>query len=62
MSSGTAYQWEVSVMNLTGNGDIKDEYLEIITHRHSGPIKRQANNYRLVEREGNKNESVRNRK
>lgn len=28
-------------MNLTGNGDIKDEYLEIITHRHSGPIKRQ---------------------
>lgn len=40
-------------MNFTGNGDIKDEYLEIITHRHSGPIKRQANNYRLVEREGN---------
>lgn len=26
-------------MNFTGNGDIKDEYLEIITHRHSGPIK-----------------------
>lgn len=49
-------------MNLTGNGDIKDEYLEIITHRHSGPIKRQASNYRLVEREENKNESVQNRK
>lgn len=49
-------------MNFTGNGDIKDEYLKIITYRHSGPIKRQANNYRLAEREENKNESVRNRK
>ena len=49
-------------MNLTGNGNIKDEYLEIITHRHSGPIKRQTNNYKLAEREENKNESVRNRK
>ena len=49
-------------MNFTGNGDIKDEYMEIITHRHSGLIKRQANNDRLAEREGNKNESVRNRK
>jgi hypothetical protein len=49
-------------MNFTGNEDIKDEYLEIITHRHSGLIKRQANNYRLAEREENKNESVRNRK
>lgn len=26
-------------MNFTGNGDIKDEYMEIITHRHSGLIK-----------------------
>ena len=49
-------------MNLTGNGDIKDEYLETITHRHPGPVKKQANNYRSVEREGNKNESARNRK
>lgn len=49
-------------MNFTGNGNIQAEYLEIATHRHSGPIKRQANNYSLTEREENKNESVRNRK
>lgn len=29
-------------MNFTGNGDIKDEYLEIITHRHSGLIKKTS--------------------
>ena len=38
-------------MNLTGNGNIRAENLEIMLHKHSGTIKRQADNYAEAERE-----------
>lgn len=47
-------------MNLTGNGNVKTEDLELMIHKHSGMAKRQADNYAAVEREEKRNESVRN--
>lgn len=47
-------------MNLTGNGNVKAEDLELMVHKHSGMAKRQADNYTAVEREEKRNESVRN--
>ena len=38
-------------MNLTGNGNVGPEDLEIILHKHSGTVKRQADNYAATERE-----------
>ena len=38
-------------MNLTGNGNVRAEDLEIMLHKHSGTVKRQADNYAEVERE-----------
>lgn len=38
-------------MNLTGNGNVRPEDLEIILHKHSGTVKRQADNYAATERE-----------
>lgn len=38
-------------MNLTGNGNVRPEDLEIILHKHSGAVKRQADNYAEAERE-----------
>lgn len=47
-------------MNLTGNGNIRPENLELMIHKHSGIAKRQADNYAFLEREEKKDESVRN--
>ena len=38
-------------MNLTGNGNVIPEDLEIMIHKHSGTVKRQADNHTATERE-----------
>lgn len=47
-------------MNLTGNGNVSSEDLELTVHNHSGTYKRHADNYAAAEREEKRNESVRN--
>lgn len=47
-------------MNLTGNGNVKAEDLELMRSKHSSIAKRQADNYAAMEREEKRNESVRN--